>query len=33
MLTVTRLDIADAALLIEGARIKAKEIGIPMCIS
>lgn len=33
MLTVTRLDIADASVLIEGARIKAQEIGVPMCIS
>jgi len=33
MLNITRLDISDAGFLIEGARLKAKEIGIPMCIS
>ena len=33
MLTITRLDIDDANLLIKGAREKANEIGIPMCIA
>lgn len=33
MLTVKRLDIADARVLIEGARAKAEEIGVPMCIA
>ncbi len=33
MLTVKRLDAADAATLIEGARAKATEIGVPMCIA
>jgi uncharacterized protein GlcG (DUF336 family) len=33
MLTITRLDIADAQKLIEGARAKAREIGVPMCIA
>jgi len=33
MLTITRLDIDDANLLIKGARDKANEIGIPMCIA
>lgn len=33
MLTVTRLDIADARKLIEGARRKAEAIGVPMCIA
>lgn len=33
MLTVTRLDIADARKLISGARQKADAIGIPMCIA
>lgn len=33
MLTLRRLDIADAAVLIAGAREKAKEIGVPMCIA
>ena len=33
MLTITRLDIDDANLLIKGAREKAKEIGVPMCIA
>lgn len=33
MLTVNRLSIEDAYVLIEGARNKANEIGVPMCIS
>lgn len=33
MLTITRLDIDDANLLIKGARDKANEIGVPMCIA
>jgi uncharacterized protein GlcG (DUF336 family) len=33
MLTIQRLDIADAGRLIEGARTKSQEIGVPMCIA
>jgi uncharacterized protein GlcG (DUF336 family) len=33
MLTIKRLSIADARLLIEGARQKAEEINVPMCIA
>jgi len=33
MLTITRLDIDDAKSLIAGARAKAQEIGVPMCIA
>jgi len=33
MLTITRLSNDEAKLLIEGARIKSREIGVPMCIS
>lgn len=33
MLTIQRLDIADARILIAGARAKAEEIGVPMCIA
>jgi uncharacterized protein GlcG (DUF336 family) len=33
MLTINRLDLADAELLIAGARSKAMEIGVPMCIA
>ncbi len=33
MLTINRLSLEDAALLIEGAKLKAVEIGIPMCIA
>ncbi|ROT96381.1 heme-binding protein [Marinobacter sp. R17] len=33
MLTLKRLDSADARLLIEGAAEKAREIGVPMCIA
>ncbi|MFT0891599.1 GlcG/HbpS family heme-binding protein [Pseudochelatococcus sp. G4_1912] len=33
MLTIRRIDQADARLLIEGARAKATAIGVPMCIA
>ncbi len=33
MISVQRLSIEDARVLIEGAREKATEIGIPMCIA
>lgn len=33
MLTITRLDLADARLLLEGARARADAIGVPMCIA
>ena len=33
MLTVHRLGIEDAHLLIKGAELKAAEIGVPMCIA
>ncbi len=33
MLTIKRLSIDEAAILIEGAAIKAREIGVPMCIA
>jgi uncharacterized protein GlcG (DUF336 family) len=33
MLTINRLDQADAKLLIEGARQRAMAIGVPMCIA
>ena len=33
MLTIRRLDIDDAHALIAGARAKADEIGMPMCIA
>ena len=33
MRTITRLDSNDAQILIEGARRKAEEIGVPMCIA
>ncbi|WP_102224879.1 GlcG/HbpS family heme-binding protein [Acidimangrovimonas sediminis] len=33
MLTIRRLDIGDARRLIAGARDKAGEIGVPMCIA
>jgi uncharacterized protein GlcG (DUF336 family) len=33
MMTVKRLDLADAGVLLAGARAKAKEIGVPMCIA
>ena len=33
MLTIKRLDLDEAQILIEGAAAKAREIGIPMCIA
>jgi uncharacterized protein GlcG (DUF336 family) len=33
MISVQRLSIEDARVLIEGAREKAREIGVPMCIA
>ena len=33
MLTVTRLSVAEARILIEGATKKSDEMGIPMCIA
>ncbi len=33
MLAIQRLDLADARVLIEGASIRAQEIGVPMCIA
>ncbi|WP_418135434.1 heme-binding protein [Oceanimonas smirnovii] len=33
MLTINRLSHAEALFLLEGARLKAVEIGVPMCIS
>lgn len=33
MLTIKRLDLNDARALIAGARAKAEEIGVPMCIA
>lgn len=33
MLTIKRIDQAEAQILIEGARAKATEIGVPMCIA
>lgn len=33
MLTIKRLDISEARILIAGARDKAAEIGVPMCIA
>ncbi|MBD3655965.1 MULTISPECIES: GlcG/HbpS family heme-binding protein [Marinobacter] len=33
MLSIKRLDLADARVLIEGAANKAREIGVPMCIA
>ncbi|KGM89013.1 ATP:cob(I)alamin adenosyltransferase [Roseovarius mucosus DSM 17069] len=33
MMTVKRLDLADAGALLAGARAKAAEIGVPMCIA
>ena len=33
MLTIKRLDIDDARQMIAGARAKAQEIGVPMCIA
>jgi len=33
MMTITRLDLADARQLLAGARAKSEEIGVPMCIA
>ena len=33
MISVKRLSIEDARILIDGAREKAKEIGVPLCIA
>lgn len=33
MITITRLDIADARALMAGARARAEAIGVPMCIA
>lgn len=33
MINIPRLDLNDAHILIEGARIKANEMGLPMCIA
>ncbi|TDT75641.1 ATP:cob(I)alamin adenosyltransferase [Litoreibacter halocynthiae] len=33
MISVTRLDISDADILIDGAVAKAEAIGVPMCIA
>ena len=33
MLTIHRLALSDARILIEGAAAKAREIGVPMCIA
>lgn len=33
MLTLRRLDSADASRMIEGAKAKADELGVPMCIA
>lgn len=33
MLTIKRLSIEDATVLIEGARAKATDMGVPMCIA
>ncbi|MGV8987228.1 MAG: GlcG/HbpS family heme-binding protein [Cypionkella sp.] len=33
MITITRLDLADARALIAGATARAVEIGVPMCIA
>lgn len=33
MLSINRLDIADARILIAGARARAEAIGVPMCIA
>jgi uncharacterized protein GlcG (DUF336 family) len=33
MLSINRLDQQDSQLLLEGARAKAREIGVPMCIA
>ncbi|MBX5178977.1 heme-binding protein [Rhizobium sp. NLR9b] len=33
MLTIKRLSLADARVLLEGARARAEAIGVPMCIA
>ena len=33
MLTINRISIAEAQVLVEGARQKSEEMGIPMCIA
>ena len=33
MLTIKRLSVDEASILIEGAALKAREIGVPMCIA
>ena len=33
MITVQRLDLTDARLMIDAAKVKAAEIGVPMCIA
>ncbi len=33
MISISRLDLADAATLLAGARARAVEIGVPMCIA
>ena len=33
MLSIKRLSLADAKILIDGARKKSEEIGVPMCIA
>lgn len=33
MLTLRRLDVDEAQILIEGAQAKSREIGVPMCIA
>src|SRR6056297_2201988 len=33
MLRINRLDLTDAGVLLSGARAKAAEIGVPMCIA
>lgn len=33
MLTINRIDLSDARILIEGAAAKARQIGVPMCIA
>ncbi len=33
MLSIKRLSLADAKILVEGARHKSEEIGVPMCIA
>jgi len=33
MLTIKRLDLSEAQILIEGAAAKARDMGVPMCIA